>query len=140
MGVAYVVDFSVWIEIFGQKNLAKVCLKEVNSAREIFVPTLVLFEVYKKITVSRSEQLALTAVAAMSQHTVLDLSREVALSAADLAIQEKLAMADSVVLAHARSRGAVLLTLDNDFANIASAKVLRNSKAQDLESTASHRL
>jgi predicted nucleic acid-binding protein len=126
MSERYVVDSSVWIEVFGQKPLAKLCLRELKSATSLAVPTVVMFEVYKKIAVAQSEHQALTAVATLSQYKVLDLTRDVALAAADIAMQEKLAMADSVVLAHARGSGAVLLTLDNDFAGMLGAKVLRS--------------
>jgi toxin FitB len=127
VNVHYVVDSSVWIEILAQKPLAKACLKEIKSASQIFVPTVVLFEVYKKIAIAHSEHQGLTAVATMSQYRVLDLTRDIALSAADIAIREKLAMADSLMLAHARSNHAVLLTLDNDFAGLADTKVLRKT-------------
>ena len=125
MSIRYVVDSSVWIEVLAQKALAKACLKEIKSASLIFVPTMVLFEVYKKITLAHSEHQGLTAVATMSQHTMLDLTRDVALSAADIAIREKLAMTDSLMLAHARAQSAILLSLDNDFVGLADAKVLR---------------
>jgi toxin FitB len=123
--VHYVVDSSVWIEVFAQKPLAKICLKEIKSASHIYVPTVVLFEVYKKIVLAHSEHQGLTAVATLSQYNVRDLTREVALSAADIAIREKLAMADSLMLAHARSLNAILLSLDNDFSGLADTKVLR---------------
>jgi predicted nucleic acid-binding protein len=104
--VHYVVDSSVWIELFAQKPSSEACLKEIKSD---------------------SEHQGLTAVATMSQYRVLDLTRDIALSAADIAIRAKLAMADSLMLAHARSNHAVLLTLDNDFAGLADTKVLRKT-------------
>lgn len=94
----------------------------------MYIPTLVIFEVYRKILLSVSEDQALSAIATISQHEVLELSREVALSAADLSVQYKLAMAASIVLAHAHQLGAVLLTLDNDFSSIPGAQVLRSGK------------
>ena len=122
---ALVVDSSVWVEILNRGILAKSCGKELHSARQIYVPTLVIFEVYRKIASSVSEDQALSAVAALSQHQVVDLSREVALTAADLSIQHKLALADSVVLAHAHLLGATLVTLDNDFSEVSGVRVLR---------------
>jgi predicted nucleic acid-binding protein len=89
------------------------------------MPTLVLFEVYKKIAVTLSEDQALAAVATLSQYTVTDLSRDIALAAADISIQNRLGMADSIVLAHAREAGALLITLDNYFNGIQGAQVLR---------------
>jgi toxin FitB len=120
-----VLDSSIWVEILNRGPLAKMCTKELNNARQVYVPTLVIFEVYRKIASATSEDQALSAIAALSQHEVVDLTREVALSAADLSIQHKLAMADSLVLAHAHQTAAVLLTLDNDFSGIPGVQVLR---------------
>lgn len=120
-----VLDSSVWIEILNNGPRANACTKELRSAQTVFVPTLVIFEVYKKIATAKSEDSALSAVALLSQCEVSDLTREVALAAADLAIQRKLAMADSLVLAHAQQQGATLVTLDNDFSGIPGARVIR---------------
>ncbi len=120
-------DSSVWIEIFGSGPLLKSCQKELKSAGSIIVPSLVLFEVYKKIVCSTSEDYALSAVAVMSQHTIADLTQEIALSAADISIQNRLGMADSVILAHAQRSTAVLVTLDNDFSELQGVRVLRKN-------------
>lgn len=127
MAEAIVVDSSVWIEIFGQGALAKTCLKEVRGATRVGVPTVVLFEVYKKIASLQSEPQALSAISVLNQYEILDHTQEVALFAADIALQEKLAMADSLVLAHARSFSGTLLTLDNDFAGLNGARVIRRA-------------
>lgn len=123
-----VLDSSAWIEILGSGPLAKACRKELDAADNVVVPTLVLFEVYRKILSSISEDQALSAVAVMSQHQVADLTREIALTAADLSLQLKLAMADSMVLAHAHATDATLVTLDKDFAGIAGARIVRRRK------------
>ncbi len=117
-------DSSVWIEILGSGPLADVCTIELRSTT-IIVPTLVIFEVYKKIATSISEDQALSAVALLSQHTVSDLTHEISLAAADLSIQHKLGMADSFILAHALHSDATLVTLDNDFAELPGVKIIR---------------
>lgn len=122
---AIVLDSSAWIEILGQGPLAKACRKELDAAERVVVPTVVLFEVYRKILVTVSEDQALSAAAVLSQHEVADLSREVALTAADVAIAHELSMADSFVLAHAHVAGATLVTLDNDFSGLPEARVVR---------------
>jgi predicted nucleic acid-binding protein len=82
-------------------------------------------EVYRKIARSVSEEGALSAVAVMSQHPVVDLTAETALTAADLSIAYSLAMADAVVLAHACLYKARLATLDNDFSEMPDVVVIR---------------
>lgn len=125
MSSCAVLDSSVWIEILNQGPLVNECTQALKSSDRIIVPTLVLFEVYKKITASRSEDQALSAIAFLSQYEVADMTREVALAAADLSLQRSLAMADSIVLAHAHQCGATLVTLDNDFVGVSEASVLR---------------
>jgi toxin FitB len=120
-----VLDSSVWIEILRTGPLSKKCLGELKGANKIFVPTLVIFEVYRKILRASSEELALSAVALLNTHSSAPLSQEVALLAGDLSLQHSLATADSLVLAHAIDLGAVLVTLDNDFADIDGVKVIR---------------
>lgn len=122
---AIVLDSSVWIEILGEGPLFKQCTKELKTATTVFVPTLVFFEVYRKITTSTTEDRALSGIALLSQYTVVELTKSIALTAADLSMQYKLGMADSMVLAHAQYEGAILITLDNDFHHIPHAKVLR---------------
>lgn len=120
-----VFDSSCWIELLTQGHLFKACDKELKNASEVLVPTIVIYEVYKKISSSLSEDQGLSVVALMSQHRVVDLTRDISLAAADLSITRKLPMADSLVLAHAQYEDAILVTLDNDFANVPNAKVLR---------------
>ncbi len=87
-----------------------------------------LFEVYRKIKDKVSEDLALEAVATLSQHQLIPLDREIALLAADLSLEHQLAMADSLVLASAHFFAEPLLTLDNDFADLPGAVVIRIKK------------
>jgi len=124
-GASVLLDSSAWIEIFGHGPLVKACQSELRSASAVCVPTVVLFEVYRKITQQVSEDSALSAIAVLTQNSIADLTQEIALSAADLSIAHKLPMADSLILAHALRSGSTLITLDNDFASIPGVKVIR---------------
>ena len=119
-----IVDSSVWLEILFDGKLASACVRELAKGR-ILIPSLVLFEVYKKTKLKTDESRALEAVGAISSHEILELTREVALLAADLSIEHRMGMADSIVLAHARHLGTRLITLDHDFAMIPDVSVLR---------------
>lgn len=125
MSTVAVVDSSVWVEILSVGARAKACARELENFGRLVVPTVVLFEVYKKLALSSSEDQALSAIANLSQYEVQDMTREVALTAADLAMTHDLAMADSIVLAHAVLAHGVLLTRDNDFANLPNARIVR---------------
>ncbi len=119
-----VVDSSVWLEIFSDGPLSSKCQKNLVR-RTLQVPSLVIYEVYKKIKQKVSEDVALEAISSLSRYEVIELTREVALLGADLSLQYSLAMADSLVLAHATHLNVDLLTLDNDFIAIPNAKVVR---------------
>lgn len=119
-----VVDSSVWLEIFLEGEKYKECEKLIKK-ETLYVPSLILFELYKKIKTKVSEDIALECVSHLSQHTVVDLTRDVALLAGDLSLEYKLAMADSVVLAHSRLLSCPLVTLDNDFSSVPGVLVVR---------------
>jgi len=120
-----VVDSSVWIEMLMVGKKHDTCRRAFEGFDEIIVPTAVLYEVYKKIATQVSEEDGLAVVGEMSRHTIVNLDRTIALLAADISRGERLGMADGVVLAHARSARAKLLSLDNDFASIAEVQILR---------------
>jgi predicted nucleic acid-binding protein len=118
-------DSSAWIELLSAGPLEKNCRAIFSKATEVIVPTVVQYEVYRKTLVTVSEDRALSAVALLNQQTVLPMTTEVALLAADLSIQHKLGMADSLVLAHSQIAKATLVTLDNDFSSIAGVQIIR---------------
>ena len=72
------------------------------------MPTLSLYEVFKRVLQQRGEDDALQAVALMQQATIVELSAALALSAARISLNDKIPMADSIMLATARAYGATL--------------------------------
>ncbi len=119
-----VVDSSVWLEVLFDGKLADACMRELAKGG-ILVPSVVLFEVYKKTKLKTDESKALEAIGAISCHEILPLTREIALLAADLSIEYGVGMADSIVLSHARHLGTRLVTLDHDFLKIPQVSILR---------------
>ena len=110
-----VVDSSAWLEYFADGPNATVFAKPIEATRSLLVPTLSIFEVFKRVSQQRNEDEALRAVAVMEQGRVVDLDRATALEAARLSIQHAIAMADSVMLATAHRHRATLWTQDADF-------------------------
>ncbi|MSO51568.1 MAG: VapC toxin family PIN domain ribonuclease [Acidobacterium sp.] len=113
-----VVDSSGWLEYFAGGPNANFFAKPIEATAELVVPTLSLYEVFKKIAQQRGEGDALQAVAVMQQGKVVELSSTLALSAAKVSMQLSIPMADSVILATARAADAVLWTQDADFATV----------------------
>ena len=110
-----VVDSSGWLEYFADWPNAERFAPPIQNTRELIVPTLSLYEVFKRVFQQRNETEALRAIALMHQGRVVDLNMTIALRAAKLSVELKLPMADSVTLATAREHRATLWTQDADF-------------------------
>jgi predicted nucleic acid-binding protein len=115
-----VVDSSAWLEYFADGSNADVFARAVEVTDELIVPTICLYEVFKSVLRQRDESAALSAIAAMRQGRVVDLTERIALLAADLSLRTKLPMADSVILATARMHDAHIWTQDADFDGLES--------------------
>ena len=113
-----VVDSSGWLEYFANGKNAAFFAPAIEKPGALIVPTIGLYEVFKRVLQQRDESQALRAVAVMQQGAVVDLTTSIALSAAKLAADSRLPMADSVMLATARAYNAVLWTQDVDFNGI----------------------
>ena len=112
------VDSSGWLEFFSGGPLADKFAEYLTDPSEVVTPTVVLYEVYRWIKRERSEEEALIAIALMQQTQVKPLSQTLALTAADLGLEHKLAMADAMVYATAVLNSADLITSDSDFAEL----------------------
>ena len=109
-----VVDSSGWLEYFANGPNARFFAPAIEKTTDLLVPSLTLFEVFKRILLQRDEGAALQAVAVMQQACVIDLDAPLALTAARLSTELRLPLADSVILATARTHDAVLWTQDAD--------------------------
>jgi predicted nucleic acid-binding protein len=72
-----------------------------------------------------SEERAIGAVASLRRATIVPVDESLALEAADLALELRLAMADALIYATARRHRATLVTADADFTGLAGAVVIR---------------
>jgi len=120
-----VVDSNGWLEYYADGPNADFFASAIERTSELIVPTLSLYEVFKRVFQQRGEGDALQAVAVMLQGTVVDLDMDLALSAAKLSIELKLPMAASVMLATARHHGAILWTQDAHFDAIQGVQYIK---------------
>ena len=119
-----VVDSSGWLEYFADGPNADFFAQALESTESLVVPSLTIFEVFKKMLSVRSESEALLVAATMQQGQVVDLDAALSLDAARLSLENKLPLADSVILATARANQAVLWTQDGDFEGMAGVKFI----------------
>ena len=118
-------DSSVWIEWLTRGKRLASCQKYMDKSHNVGVPALVIYEVCRKITANVSDDEALRVAAWLRTFGILPMTDSIALHAVDLSLTHKLGMADSMVLSHALNEGSQLITLDNDFASIKEATVIR---------------
>lgn len=117
-----VVDSSAWLEYFADGPNADRFAAPILAAANLLVPSVAIYEVFKKIAQQNGESQALQAVAMMEQGRVVDFDRTLALSAARISAAHGLPLADSIMLATARRHRATLWTQDSDFTNIAGVR------------------
>jgi predicted nucleic acid-binding protein len=113
-----VVDSSGWLEYFTDGANAEAFKPLIADESNLIIPTVCLYEVFK-ITLARAgEDEAVRVAGLMSFGQIMDFNREVALVAAPISMQYKLAMADSVIYAIAQMHNATLWTQDAHFKDL----------------------
>ena len=114
-----VVDSSAWLAYFAGTRNANVFAAAIERPEERIVPTLTLFEVFKRVLVQRGETDAVRAASIMrSGSRTVDLDAGLAITAARLSATAPLPLADAIILATAHAYGAVLWTQDADFRDL----------------------
>ena len=113
-----VVDSCGWLEYFADGPNADFFAPAIEDTASLLVPTLSVFEVFKRILQQRTEADALRAIALMRQGRGVDLDDHLALGAARLSVDLKLPPADSILLYSARFHAATLWTQDGHFAGL----------------------
>lgn len=113
-----VVDSSGWIEYLAGGPNADFFADPIEAAESLVVPTLSIFEVFKHVLRNATREDALRVAAAMRRGSVVDLTSSLALEAAELGVETRLAMADTIILATARAFEATLWTQDADFEDL----------------------
>lgn len=117
-----IVDSSAWLEYFADTKHAKKFARVIENKESLLVPSIVLYEVFKKLFSEKNEEAALRIVAHMKLGKVINLDLEIALQAAKLSHQYGLPMADSIILVTARKHNATLWTQDVDFKGFEGVK------------------
>jgi toxin FitB len=116
------VDSSAWLEYFADGPNATFFATAIEKSSELIVPTVVVFEVFKRILQQRNTRAALEAIAILRQGRFIDLTPPLAMAAATISHSQKLPMADSIIIATARAEEAVIWTQDSDFEKLERVK------------------
>ncbi|MGH8215836.1 MAG: type II toxin-antitoxin system VapC family toxin [Rhodanobacteraceae bacterium] len=122
-----VVDTSAWIEWLVGSPLGKKLGREFPTREQCIVPTLVQLELAKWLARETDEDRLDQVIAYTQKCVVVPMDTRIALLAADLCREHKLATADAIVYATAREQGADLLTCDAHFAKLPDVAYFRKS-------------
>ena len=85
-----VVDSSGWLEYFADADNAQFFVPAIEDVKNLIVPSISLFEVFKHVLRHRSEKQAFECIECMMQGTIIDLNIEISLNAAKLGLQYKI--------------------------------------------------
>jgi len=110
-----IVDSSGWVEHFIEGSNADIFTALISEPDNLIIPTICVYEVFKRTLISFGDEKALQVAGVMSMGQVIDLDRELAIDAARLSSETKMPMADSIILATARAHNATLWTQDEHF-------------------------
>ena len=81
-----VVDSSGWLEFFADGPNADFFAPAIENMPELVVPSLSMYEVFKRVLQQRGEDEAMQAVAVMAQGCVVDLNMTLAMNAARISV------------------------------------------------------
>ena len=114
-----VVDTSAWIEWLTGGALGETLAKQFPDKADCVVPTIVQLELSKWLVREVGEEKANQVIAYTQKCIVVPLDTSIALLAAELHREHKLATADAIVYATAQHQRAQLLTCDAHFDGLA---------------------
>ncbi len=119
------VDTSGWLEYFFDGTNAAFFAPVIEDTENLIVSVINEYEVYKKVLQISNRQKALRAITQMKLGNIIPLSEEIALFAAEISIQYKIPMADSIIYATGKLNNANVWTQDVDFINLPCVKYIK---------------
>ena len=120
-----VIDSSGWVEYFVNGFNADFFTSAIRDIENLLIPTICLYEVFKRVLLEFGEDRALETIGEMLWGTVVELDRNIAIHAAKISLESKLAMADSIILATARAHEAILWTQDEHFKDLEGVRYIK---------------
>ena len=118
------VDSSGWLEYFIDGPRAQFYIAALMNPQKFLVPTICVYEVFKRVLQQKGEDDAVQAAALMQAGQSIPLDMALSIKAAKISHEFKLPMADSIILAAARQHKAVIWTQDSHFKNFSDVKFI----------------
>lgn len=119
-----VVDSSGWLEYLTDGTKAEAFAPYLEGKRVVIVPTVVIYEVRKILSLKKSKTLADLFISNALRRTIAAFDEDLAVKSAELSIEHKLAMADAIIYATARHFEVDLITSDSHFGDLPGVTIL----------------
>jgi len=119
-----IVDSCGWLEFFAAGPNAGFFALPLSDADSLIVPSISIYEVFKRVLLQCGEGDALEAIALMQQGTIIDFTAADAPAAAKLSIGLGLPIADAIMLSTARAHGAAFWTQDAHFSEVSGVRYI----------------
>lgn len=120
----FVVDSSGWVEYFGDGPKASAFAPYFEDEQKMVIPTIIIFEVYKKLARERPVQIADQFYSMAQKLRAIDLDAQLAWAASRASLDHHLPMADAIIYASSRAFAAELVTSDTHFRGLPGVTVL----------------
>jgi len=119
------VDSSGWLSYLADDKNADFFAPAIENTEELIVSAINVYEVFNRVLQQRDEHGALQASALMQQSPVIDVTPSIAMAAAKTSAEQKLPMADSLILITARQHDATIWTQDADFKDLPNVRWIK---------------
>jgi predicted nucleic acid-binding protein len=121
---AVVVDSSGWLEYLTNDSKADAFSPYLEGNLVVLVPTIIIFEVRKILSLRQNRSLSDIFYSQVLRRMIVSFDEVLALKSANVSIEHKLSMADSIIYATARHFEAQLVTSDPHFANLPKVTII----------------
>jgi len=122
------VDSSCWLEYFAGSEVGDAVAPAIEDLPNLIVPSIAIFEVFKKILWEVDEDRALLATAHMKQGRVVDLDADLAITSAKVGREFQLALADSIIYATGLKYGCTIWSQDKHFEKLSDVRYFPKGK------------
>lgn len=123
-----IVDSSCWLEYLADSKVGNLVSGAIEDLNSLLVPSITLYEVFKKLLIEKDEDSALLAIAHMKQGIVINLDPDLSIFSAKIGKDYKLPMADSIIYATAKKYNCVLWTQDKHFKDLENIRYFEKEK------------
>ncbi len=119
-----VIDSSGWLEYFVDGPNASIFQSALQDTTHLIVPTVCMYEVFKRLLSFVAVEKAAQFVEIMRQGRTISFDESLALQAALISRQYQLALADAIIYTTALTHSAQLWTQDAHFKGLANVQFI----------------